>query len=50
MLIEGIYKIFWIELIGIDVVLDFMFNEKKLYGMIFFLKWVEEYFEIMVIY
>lgn len=49
-LIEGVYKVFWIELIGIDVLLNFMLNEKCMYGIIFFLKWVYEYFEIMVCY
>ena len=31
-----------------DVALDFMPNEKKLHGMIFFPKWVEEHPEITV--
>lgn len=49
-LIEGVYKVLWIELIGIDVFLNFMFDEKWMYGIIFFLKWVYEYFEIIVCY
>lgn len=49
-LIEGVYKVLWIELIGIDVLLNFMLNEKWMYGIIFFLKWVYEYLEIMVCY
>lgn len=50
MLIEGIYKISWTEPTGTDVALDFMPNEKKLHGTIFFLKWVEEHPEITVTY
>lgn len=50
MLTEGIYKISWTEPTGTDVALDFMPNEKKLHGTIFFPKWVEEHPEITVTY
>ena len=48
MLTEGIYKITWTEPTGTDVALDFLPNEGKLHGMIFFPKWVEEHPEITV--
>ena len=38
MLTEGIYKITWTEPTGTDVALDFLPNEGKLHGMIFFPK------------
>ena len=50
MLTEGIYKISWTEPTGTDVALDFMPNEKKLHGTIFFPKWVQEHPEITVTY
>ncbi len=37
MLTEGVYKITWTEPTGTDVALDFMPNEGKLHGTIFFL-------------
>ncbi|HJD08308.1 MULTISPECIES: phenolic acid decarboxylase [Ligilactobacillus] len=48
MLTEGVYKITWTEPTGTDVALDFMPNEKKMHGTIFFPKWVEEHPEITV--
>ena len=45
---DGVFKITWTEPTGTDVALDFMPNEKKLHGMIFFPKWVEEHPEITV--
>lgn len=48
MLTEGIYKIAWTEPTGTDVALDFLPNEKKLNGTIFFPKWVQEHPEITV--
>lgn len=50
MLTPGIYKISWTEPTGTDVALDFLPNEKKLHGTIFFPKWVEEHPEITVTY
>ena len=47
-LTDGVFKITWTEPTGTDVALDFMPNEKKLHGMIFFPKWVEEHPEITV--
>ena len=47
-LTDGVFKITWTEPTGTDVALDFMPNEKKLHGMIFFPKWVEEQPEITV--
>lgn len=47
-LTEGIYKISWTEPTGTDVCLDFMPNENKLHGVIFFPKWVHEHPEITV--
>ncbi len=50
MLVPGIYKVAWTEPTGTDVALDFVPNEKKLNGTIFFPKWVEEHPEITVTY
>lgn len=50
MLVPGVYKITWTEPTGTDVALDFMPNDKKLHGTIFFPKWVEEHPEITVTY
>ncbi len=47
-LTDGVFKITWTEPTGTDVALDFMPNEKKLHGTIFFPKWVEEHPEITV--
>lgn len=47
-LTEGIYKIAWTEPTGTDVALDFVPNEHKLNGTIFFPKWVQEHPEITV--
>ena len=50
MLVPGIYKVAWTEPTGTDVALDFVPNDKKLNGTIFFPKWVEEHPEITVTY
>lgn len=47
-LTDGVFKITWTEPTGTDIALDFMPNEKKLHGTIFFPKWVEEHPEITV--
>lgn len=47
-LTEGIYKITWTEPTGTDVALDFLPNDEKMHGMIFFPKWVHEHPEITV--
>ena len=47
-LTEGVYKIAWTEPTGTDVALDFVPNEKKLNGTIFFPRWVKEHPEITV--
>lgn len=47
---DGIYKVSWTEPTGTDVALDFMPNEKKVNGVIFFPKWVKEHPEITVCY
>ena len=48
MLTEGIYKVAWTEPTGTDVALDFVPNELKLNGTIFFPNWVEKHPEITV--
>ena len=48
MLVPGIYKVSWTEPTGTDVALDFMPNDKKVNGTIFFPKWVQEHPEITV--
>lgn len=47
-LTEGVCKIAWTEPTGTDVALDFVPNEKKLNGTIFFPRWVKEHPEITV--
>ncbi|MDQ1099826.1 phenolic acid decarboxylase [Chryseobacterium sp. SORGH_AS 1048] len=42
-LVDGVFKICWTEPTGTDVSLDFMPNENKLHGVIFFPKWVHEH-------
>lgn len=49
-LTDGVFKITWTEPTGTDVALDFMPNEGKLHGVIFFPKWVHEHPEITVCY
>ena len=49
-LTDGVFKITWTEPTGTDVALDFMPNEKKLHGVIFFPAWVHEHPEITVCY
>ena len=48
MLTEGVYKVAWTEPTGTDVALEFVPNEHKLNGTIFFPKWVQEHPEITV--
>lgn len=49
-LTDGVFKITWTEPTGTDVALDFMPNERRLHGVIFFPKWVHEHPEITVTY
>ncbi|TYG34223.1 phenolic acid decarboxylase [Lonepinella koalarum] len=49
-LTDGVFKVTWTEPTGTDVALDFMPNEKRLHGVIFFPKWVHEHPEITVRY
>ncbi|WFR58840.1 phenolic acid decarboxylase [Anaerocolumna sp. AGMB13025] len=49
-LTDGVFKITWTEPTGTDVALDFMPNERKLHGVIFFPKWVHDHPEITVTY
>lgn len=49
-LTDGVFKVCWTEPTGTDVSLDFMPNENKLHGVIFFPKWVHEHPEITVRY
>ena len=49
-LVEGIYKVSWTEPTGTDVVLNFMLNEKRTHGTVFFPKWVHEKPEITICY
>jgi len=50
LLTDGIYKIAWTEPTSTDVALDFVPNEHKLNGTIFFPKWVQDYPKITVCY
>lgn len=47
-LADGVYKVSWTEPTGTDVCLNFMPNENRLHGIIFFPKWVQEHPEITV--
>ncbi|MGV8982684.1 phenolic acid decarboxylase [Clostridium sp.] len=47
---KAIVYYYWTEPTGTDVALDFMPNEGKLHGVIFFPKWVHEHPEITVTY
>lgn len=47
-LLDGVYKVSWTEPTGTDVCLDFMLNENRTHGTIFFPKWVHEHPEITV--
>ncbi|WP_313376037.1 phenolic acid decarboxylase [Chishuiella sp.] len=49
-LTKGVFKVCWTEPTGTDVSLDFIPNENKLHGVIFFPKWVHEHPEITVRY
>lgn len=49
-LTDGVFKVTWTEPTGTDVALDFMPNDKKLHGVIFFPHWVHEHPEITVCY
>ncbi len=50
LLTEGVYKVAWTEPTGTDVALDFVPNEHKLNGTIFFPNWVQTHPEITVCY
>ncbi len=47
-LVDGVYKITWTEPTGTDVALDFIIENKRVHGVIFFPKWVHEHPEITV--
>lgn len=47
-LAEGVYKVTWTEPTGTDVALNFMPDQKRIHGVIFFPKWVHEHPEITV--
>jgi phenolic acid decarboxylase len=49
-LTDGVYKVWWTEPTGTDVVVNFMIKEKKSHGVIFFPKWVHEHPQITVCY
>ena len=47
-LTDGVFKVTWTEPTGTDVALDFMPNEHRMHGTIFFPKWVQEHPDITV--
>ncbi|PSW06788.1 phenolic acid decarboxylase [Photobacterium lipolyticum] len=47
-LTKDVYKISWTEPTGTDVCLNFMLNDNKMHGVIFFPNWVHEHPEITV--
>ncbi len=47
-LTDGVFKVTWTEPTGTDVALDFLPNEGKVHGTIFFPCWVKEHPEITV--
>ena len=47
-LVDGVFKVTWTEPTGTDVALDFMPNDLKMHGVIFFPKWVQDHPEITV--
>lgn len=49
-LTDGVFKVSWTEPTGTDVSVNFMPNENRLHGVIFFPKWVHEHPEITVRY
>ncbi len=49
-LTNGVYKLSWTEPTGTDVCLNFMMEDNKMHGVIFFPKWVHEHPEITVCY
>ena len=49
-LTKGIYKISWTEPTGTDVSLNFMLEDNKMHGVIFFPKWVHDHSCITVCY
>ncbi|WAA12463.1 phenolic acid decarboxylase [Fervidibacillus halotolerans] len=49
-LTNGVFKVSWTEPTGTDVSLNFMLNDNKIHGIIFFPKWVHEHPEITVCY
>ncbi len=49
-LADGVFKVTWTEPTGTDVALDFMPNDGRMHGVIFFPHWVQEHPEITVCY
>ena len=47
-LTEGVFKVWWTEPTGTDVVVTFLLKENKTHGVIFFPKWVKQHPEITV--
>lgn len=47
-LTDGVFKVTWTEPTGTDVALDFMPDEYRMHGTIFFPKWVQEHPDITV--
>ncbi len=47
---DGVFKVSWTEPTGTDVSLNFMPNDNRMHGVIFFPKWVHEHPEITVCY
>jgi len=47
---DGVFKVSWTEPTGTDVSLNFMPDDKRMHGVIFFPKWVHEHPEITVCY
>lgn len=49
-IMDGVFKVSWTEPTGTDVSLNFVPNENRMHGVIFFPKWVHEHPEITVCY
>ncbi|RGR85000.1 phenolic acid decarboxylase [Heyndrickxia coagulans] len=47
---DGVFKVSWTEPTGTDVSLNFMPDDKRMHGVIFFPKWAHEHPEITVCY
>lgn len=47
---DGVFKVSWTEPTSTDVSLNFMPDDKRMHGVIFFPKWVHEHPEITVCY